>query len=249
MKRLSGRIAPFLIRTATLALVPAVPSVALAAGESIYVLDSSGQPARGIDGLCWRTGFWTPNAALAARGGEPTPGCSCEPDLMPAGACAASGAPALAKTDAVAPLAPADAATVPAPSAAAAPDLVRLSTEADFPFGSARVDEPTRRRLEAFVAALAGVQLELILLVGHADRLGSDRYNLRLSRQRAEAVKAHLVRFGIPANRIYTEGLGERMPTADANCRRTTSRAPAKDALVACLAADRRVEIEAIGIR
>jgi OOP family OmpA-OmpF porin len=49
---------------------------------------------------------------------------------------------------------------------------------------------------------------EVIMAVGHADRLGSDSYNQRLSEQRVDAVKAYLVGLGIASNRMHTEGRG-----------------------------------------
>jgi outer membrane protein OmpA-like peptidoglycan-associated protein len=53
---------------------------------------------------------------------------------------------------------------------------------------------------------------------GHADRSGTDAYNLRLSQRRAEAVRDELVRQGVPANQIVIAAKGEREPlvqTAD----------------------------------
>ena len=57
-----------------------------------------------------------------------------------------------------------------------------------------------------------------INLTGHADRAGSDAYNVRLSQRRAEAVKAELVRLGFNANDISVVAKGEAdplVPTAD----------------------------------
>ncbi|HAD86247.1 MAG TPA: hypothetical protein DCG48_02695, partial [Rhodospirillaceae bacterium] len=47
---------------------------------------------------------------------------------------------------------------------------------------------------------------------GHADRSGTDAYNLRLSQRRAESVKAELNRLGIPSGEILTRWKGEREP-------------------------------------
>lgn len=57
-----------------------------------------------------------------------------------------------------------------------------------------------------------------IIVVGHADRAGPADYNLRLSKRRADAVKGELVRLGVSATQIATEGRGENdplVPTAD----------------------------------
>jgi OOP family OmpA-OmpF porin len=74
----------------------------------------------------------------------------------------------------------------------------------------------------------------VVIAVGHADWTGTDAYNLRLSRARAEAVKKFLVGKGIEANRIFTEGKGERSPIADNRTREGRAK-------------NRRVEVEAIG--
>lgn len=49
---------------------------------------------------------------------------------------------------------------------------------------------------------------------GHTDSVGSEEYNRKLSRDRAEAVKEYLVDEGIEADRITTRGLGESEPVA-----------------------------------
>ena len=51
-----------------------------------------------------------------------------------------------------------------------------------------------------------------IVATGHTDLSGSPQYNLRLSERRAEAVKAELIRLGVPATVITTVGKGEEDP-------------------------------------
>jgi len=51
-----------------------------------------------------------------------------------------------------------------------------------------------------------------IELQGHTDSSGSDAYNLKLSQQRADAVREHLVEQGVPAARLVAKGYGESMP-------------------------------------
>jgi outer membrane protein OmpA-like peptidoglycan-associated protein len=55
-------------------------------------------------------------------------------------------------------------------------------------------------------------------VTGHTDTVGSDAYNLRLSRRRAESVAAELERQGVPAGEIAIFAKGKRdllVPTAD----------------------------------
>lgn len=57
-----------------------------------------------------------------------------------------------------------------------------------------------------------------ILIVGHTDADGDDKYNLDLSKKRAESVKQNLVKeFGIAESRIKTDGKGEAVPVSDNN--------------------------------
>ena len=51
-----------------------------------------------------------------------------------------------------------------------------------------------------------------IALIGHTDAAGSEKYNLALSLRRANAVKAALVKLGIPANEISVVGKGKSEP-------------------------------------
>ncbi|MGE3872820.1 MAG: OmpA family protein [Parvibaculaceae bacterium] len=71
--------------------------------------------------------------------------------------------------------------------------------------------------IERILAAHPG---EVFMIAGHTDAVGSDAYNLRLSRERAEAVKKALTAYYvIPARNLKTAGYGERylkIPTSDA---------------------------------
>lgn len=55
----------------------------------------------------------------------------------------------------------------------------------------------------------------VILVAGHADSQGSDRYNAHLSARRATAVYEYLVQQGVPSQRLQTKGYGEKHALCD----------------------------------
>ncbi|HSV60460.1 MAG TPA: OmpA family protein, partial [Variovorax sp.] len=100
--------------------------------------------------------------------------------------------------------------------------------------GKSVLKPDAKAKLDDLVSKTSGVNLEVIIAVGHTDSVGADAYNQKLSVRRAEAVKAYLVSKGIERNRVYTEGKGEKQPVAD----NRTKEGRAKN---------RRVEIEVVG--
>jgi OOP family OmpA-OmpF porin len=189
-----------------------VASAALATAAMAQNVDNwrnaSGDVWKNATGLCWRDANWTPATAA--------PGCD--------GAIAAPAA-----------------APAPAPAAAPAaqrPAAAKVTYAADtfFDFDKAVVKPAGKSKLDDLIAKVKGINLEVIIAVGHTDDVGSDTYNQKLSVRRAEAVKAYLVSKGIEKNRIYTEGKGEKQPVAD----NKTKEGRAKN---------RRVEIEVVGTR
>ena len=121
------------------------------------------------------------------------------------------------------------------------------SADALFGFGKSTVTPSGKRALDAFAADLKGAKYEVITITGHTDRIGSHKYNLKLSKARAEAVKAYLVESaGIPASKIEARGVDGAEPvTKPGECkgRKATKK------LIACLAPDRRVEVEVSATR
>jgi len=68
------------------------------------------------------------------------------------------------------------------------------------------------RSMDDIIAFLKQADVREIYVVGHADRLGSKRYNRELSRKRAHAMKSLLAAGGIPTDRISVSFLGETDP-------------------------------------
>ncbi len=66
--------------------------------------------------------------------------------------------------------------------------------------------------VDKIFAELATRPAPEILVIGHTDAVGAAQFNDRLSLQRAERVRAELIRRGIPETNIAVEGRGEREP-------------------------------------
>lgn len=135
----------------------------------------------------------------------------------------------------------------PAPPAPPPRRRVSFSAESLFDFDRSSIKPEGRAALDRFAAEAKGTQFESISIEGHTDRLGSAAYNQRLSTQRAEAVKAYLVSSGyFDAAMISASGKGKSSPvTRPADCK--GSKPDAR--LIACLQADRRVDIQVTGTR
>jgi OOP family OmpA-OmpF porin len=113
---------------------------------------------------------------------------------------------------------------------------VTFAADVLFDFDKSVIKPEGRSKLDDLSSKMKGLNLEVVIAIGHADSIGSDAYNQRLSVRRAESVKAYLTSKGIEANRVYTEGKGEKQPVAS----NRTSDGRAKN---------RRTEIEVIGTR
>ena len=124
----------------------------------------------------------------------------------------------------------------PAPKPKPVAEKVTFAADVLFDFDKAVIKPEGKTKLDDLATKVKGINLEVVIAIGHADSIGSDEYNQKLSVRRAEAVKAYLVSKGIEPNRVYTEGKGEKQPVADNRTRDGRAK-------------NRRVEIEVIGTR
>jgi OOP family OmpA-OmpF porin len=153
------------------------------------------------------------------------------------------GRPAAAAVAYVPPVAaaPAPAPVVePAPAPAPAPvpvsEKVTFAAETLFDFDKSVVKPEGKAALDDLLHKMQGMNTEVMVAVGHADSVGSNAYNDKLSQRRAEAVQAYIVSKGVEASRVYTEGKGETQPVADNKTAEGRAR-------------NRRVTIEVVGTR
>lgn len=121
-----------------------------------------------------------------------------------------------------------------------------LSTDALFAFDKSDLDDildDGRRQLDELAGKIAaqGDHVAAIHVLGHTDRLGGEAYNNALSQKRAYAVMRYLVEHDVPGDRISVAGLGEARPV------KTGCTQQSREALVACLAPNRRVEVLVYG--
>ncbi len=81
-----------------------------------------------------------------------------------------------------------------------------------FDFGKAYLSPKADRNVEKLAVFLEKYPKRNVLIEGHTDSIGSDSYNLDLSRRRADSVKDRLVGDGIDPARITTVGYGKQYP-------------------------------------
>src|SRR5580765_5969615 len=180
--------------------------------NSGYVLFGYGTPANNIwrsgsyggkpgvnDTLCWRTGYWTPAMAII----------ECDPDLVPK--------PAPPPPPAAAPAPP-----PPPPPPAPAPSVqkITLAAKALFDFDKAVLKPEGMAAIDRdVISKLRDVsKLELVLVTGHTDPIGTQAYNQELSERRANAVRDYLFSKGVAKDKIETLGMGKTQPIPGVVC-------------------------------
>lgn len=182
-----------------------------------YVTNSSGEIVRTSFGECWRQPDWTPDKAVP----------ECEGKL------AEREVPPIQEE--------------PAPEPVPAEEHLTLddSGEALFDFNKSRLSSSSREKLDGLGERVKNfVSVDRVLVTGHTDRLGSDSYNMRLSRKRAEAVRDYLLdNQVVEPDRVEVDARGESEPVVE--CDGISSR----KRLIACLAPNRRVQVDVNGTK
>ncbi|SDH55197.1 MULTISPECIES: OmpA family protein [unclassified Duganella] len=134
----------------------------------------------------------------------------------------------------------------PAPPAPPPPpparfEKVTMSATELFSFDSAKLNS-NQPKLDDIANVLNNnSSINDVTISGYADRLGSDKYNQKLSERRANAVKDYLVSKGVAANRLTAVGKGESNPVVECTDKKRAD-------LIKCLEPNRRVEVEQITI-
>ncbi|WP_137937286.1 OmpA family protein [Chitinivorax sp. B] len=198
-----------------------------------YTTDgSTGTVVKNNYSECWRTGYWTKDSAFE----------DCDASLMPP-----KPAPAPATAPAVeAPATP----VTPAPRPAPKTEKFTLQADVLFAFngdklsndGKAALDKIIEDALASHVKSIDGS----IEIIGHTDRIGSDKYNQKLSERRAQSVKSYVVSKGLPADKVTATGVGKSQPvTKPEDCKGNKK----TKKLISCLQPDRRVEIDLKGTK
>ena len=150
-----------------------------------------------------------------------------------------------------APMPIAEPAPAPAPEPAPAPapeackptmDTITIGAEKLFAFDKANLQKEGKVALDEAAAKIkANPEVKAVIVTGHTDRIGSDKYNQKLSERRAKQVADYLVAQGVDRSTITSSGKGESEPVVQCEGTKKTKK------LISCLAPNRRVTIQAEG--
>ena len=197
-----------------------------------YLIDSRGNVVKNSYGECWRTGYWTPAMAIP----------ECDPGLMKKEK-PEEAAPVVSSETKPSAVKETPAVAVAAPERPAVEAY--FDAESLFDFDKAVVKPEGQRILDEKIVTGMKMhpEVSLLIITGHADRIGTEEYNQGLSERRANAVKAYLAKQGIAAERMTVSGKGESEPNPEANTRQAC-KGMRGNKLIVCLQPDRRVTVE-----
>lgn len=215
------------------------PALASAQAKDGYLTDTAGGVVKALGaGVCVRTSQWTPALAIA----------ECDPDLVKKPAPKAKAA------------APQKAAPAPQKAKPEAkpkpkkPTMLNIEEKIELQgieFNKAEMTADNKADLDKFLGALAKptkarapVAIGAVVVTGHTDRIGSLKYNMKLSERRAVVVKDYIVSKGVDSKLIFWEGKGPKQPIPVTKfCDNKMKRKQ----LIECLSPNRRVTVEVVG--
>jgi hypothetical protein len=128
-------------------------------------------------------------------------------------------------------------------------EKITLNTDVLFGFNKAELTPAGEQKLDELAKSAQGANVDKVVLTGHADRIGSDDYNQKLSEERAQAVADYLASKGVDRSHLQVEAKGESEPVTGNQCDRLGPENNKNQKLIACLQPDRRVEAELLGSR
>ena len=195
-------------------------------------------------------------ANATGPGGTATSTNSIANTLLSLGGIFRFGAPApvvAAAAPEPAPMPIAEPAPAPAPEPAPAPapeackptmDTITVGAEKLFAYDKANLQKEGKAALDEAAAKIkANPELKAVIVTGYTDRIGSDKYNQKLSERRAKQVADYLVAHGVDAGIISSSGKGEADPVVQCEGTKATKK------LIACLQPNRRVTIQSEGTK
>lgn len=212
------------------------PALASAQAKDGYLTDGRGDVVKASGaGVCVRNSQWTPALAIA----------ECDPDLVKKPV-AQKAAPQKAAPQKAAPQ---KAAPKPKP-----PEPLNIEEKIELQgmeFNKSDMTADNKKDLDDFLGGLrkankqrAAVEFGAVIVTGHTDRIGSMKYNMKLSEKRAITVKDYIVSTGIDQKLIFWEGKGPKQPIPVTKfCDNKMKRKQ----LIECLAPNRRVTVEVVG--
>ena len=137
----------------------------------------------------------------------------------------------------------------PAPMPVVEPEIITknfaFSSDVLFDFGKANLKPAAAASLDAAHDEISklGLASPSVQVNGYTDRIGKDAPNLALSQRRAETVANYIVSKGVNPANVTAVGYGKANPVTGNACDSVKGR----KALIACLAPDRRVELQVQG--
>ncbi|HEU5282159.1 MAG TPA: OmpA family protein [Gammaproteobacteria bacterium] len=89
-----------------------------------------------------------------------------------------------------------------------------MASDVTFDFNQSDVRSGFYPTLNSVATVFKKYDNNTITITGYTDNVGGDAYNQTLSENRARSVGDYLIAVGVPANRVFTNGMGKRNPIA-----------------------------------